>query len=85
MRVTVEAFGELRRYLLGGAPVRTVELPEGATLADLACALDADPDDLPLARRSRRRSDSRAGDMLREESALCDGDRIELFAPVGGG
>jgi len=83
MRVTVEAFGELRRYLLGGEPERVVELPEGATLADLARALDTDPDDLPLARRTL--SDGSNPAMLHEESALHDGDRIELFAPVGGG
>lgn len=83
MRVTVEAFGELRRYLLGGAPEREVEMPTGATLADLARALDADPDDLPLVRRTA--SDGSDAAMLHEESELRDGDRIELFAPVGGG
>ena len=77
MRVTVEAYGELRRYLLAGEPQRDVELANGATLADLARALDAEPDDLPLARR---------GDaIIRDEAPLRDGDHIELFAPVGGG
>ncbi len=77
MRVTVEAYGELRRYLLAGEPQREVELPDGATLADLARALDAEPDELPLARR---------GDaIIRDEAPLHDGDHIELFAPVGGG
>jgi len=77
MRITVSAYGELRRYLLGGEPQREVELANGATLADLAKALDATPDDLPLARRG--------DDILREEATLRNGDRIELFAPVGGG
>lgn len=77
MRVTVAAYGELRRYLLGGQPERTVELPEGATLAELAQALGTDPDELALARRGSA--------ILREGAALHDGDLIELFAPVGGG
>ena len=77
MRVVVAATGELRRYLLGGEPERDVELASGATLADLADALGALPDDALLARRGR--------DILREHSTLVDGDRVELFAPVGGG
>ncbi len=77
MRVTVAAFGDLRRHLLGGQPERELELPEGAALADVARALDADPDELPLARRD--------GTMLREGEPLRDGDRVELFAPIGGG
>jgi sulfur carrier protein ThiS len=77
MHVVVAASGELRRYLLSGAPERTVELTSGATLADLADALGAHPDDALLARRGP--------DLLREHSALADGDRVELFAPVGGG
>lgn len=78
MRVTVAAFGELRRYLLAGASERALDLSEGATLADLAHALAIDPEDLPLARRAD-------GAILREGAALRDGDRIELFAPIGGG
>lgn len=78
VRVTVAAFGGLRRHLLAGEPERSVELPEGATLADLARALEADPDELPLARRAD-------GVLLREEATLRDGDRIEFFAPIGGG
>ncbi|WIG57620.1 MAG: hypothetical protein OJF49_000365 [Ktedonobacterales bacterium] len=77
MYVTVVAFGEPRRYLLGGQPERTVDLPDGATLADLAHALSADPDELPLVRRDNR--------VLREGIPLREGDRLELFAPVGGG
>jgi sulfur carrier protein ThiS len=77
VRVTVSAFGDLRRHLLGGVQERTLELPEGAVLADIARALDADPDELPLARRDDA--------VLREGVALREGDRIELFAPIGGG
>lgn len=77
MYVTVAAYGEPRRYLLGGQPERTVELPEGATLADLAHALNAVPDELPLVRRE--------SGVVREGMRLRDGDRLELFAPVGGG
>jgi sulfur carrier protein ThiS len=77
MQVVVAASGELRRYLLGGEAERAVELRPGATLADLAAAIGAEPEDAVLARRGR--------DVLREQSALADGDRVELFAPVGGG
>ncbi|HEX6799778.1 MAG TPA: MoaD/ThiS family protein [Ktedonobacterales bacterium] len=78
MRVTVSAFGDLRRHLLGGQPERELELPEGAVLADIARALDADPDELPLARYAD-------GAVLREGDSLREGDRVELFAPIGGG
>lgn len=77
MRVTVAAFGDLRRYLLDGAPERTIELTEGATLVEVAEALGAEPDELPLARRGV--------EIVRESTPLHDGDHIELFAPVGGG
>ena len=77
MRVVVAASGELRRYLLAGQPERAVELAADATLADLAAALGAEPEDALLARRG--------SDLLREHSRLADGDRVELFAPVGGG
>lgn len=77
MRVVVAAYGDLRRYLLGGEPERGVELALGATLLDLAAALGAGPDDAILGRRG--------ADVLRETSVLADGDRVELFAPVGGG
>ena len=77
MRVTVSAYGELRRSLLGGHPEQSVELPEGATLVELAQALGTDPDELALARRGSA--------LLREGVPLFEGDRIELFAPVGGG
>jgi sulfur carrier protein ThiS len=77
MHVVVSAYGDLRRYLLAGEPERTLELRVGATLAELAVALGVDPDDAVLARRGP--------DVLREGSVLAEGDRVELFAPVGGG
>jgi len=78
LRVTVAAVGALRRHLLAGQAERVLDLPEGATLTDLARALDADPDELPLARRGD-------GAILRDGTALREGDHVELFAPVGGG
>jgi sulfur carrier protein ThiS len=77
MRVTVAAYGELRRHLLAGRPQHELELPAGATLADVASALGVEPEELALARRG----DS----LLKEGVPLAEGDRIELFAPVGGG
>ncbi|HEY7983643.1 MAG TPA: MoaD/ThiS family protein [Ktedonobacterales bacterium] len=77
MRVVVLAHGEARRYLLAGQPERAVDLPRGATLAELVTALGASPDDALLARRD--------GAVIREAAALAEGDRVELFLPVGGG
>ena len=77
MRITVSAYGEFRRYVLGGQAVRTVELPEGATLNEVASVLQVNPDELLLARRS--------GELVRESTVLHEGDHIEFFAPVGGG
>jgi sulfur carrier protein ThiS len=77
MRVLVSAYGDLRRHLLHGAAERRVELAAGATLSDLTQALGADPGDAILARRGTA--------VLRAGAPLADGDRIELFAPIGGG
>lgn len=77
IRITVSATGDLRRYLLAGDAERLIELAPGATLDELTVALGADPNDAILARRGSA--------ILREGAALADGDRIELFAPVGGG
>jgi molybdopterin converting factor small subunit len=77
MRIVVSAYGDVRRYLLGGEPERAIELEPGATLGDLTRALGADPNDALLARR--------AAGMLRDDTPLADGDHVELFAPVGGG
>jgi sulfur carrier protein ThiS len=77
MRVVVSAYGDLRRYLLGGMAERGVDLTVGATLADLVEALGGGADDAVLARRG--------ADVLREDSPLGEGDHVELFAPIGGG
>jgi sulfur carrier protein ThiS len=77
MRVVVTAYGDLRRYLLDGAPERALDLAAGATLGDLLGVLGATPDDAILARGP-------AG-VLRADQPLAEGERIELFAPVGGG
>lgn len=77
LRIHVSVSGDLRRYLLSGNTERLVELAPGATLDDLTAALGADPNDAILARRDSA--------ILREGAVLADGDRIELFAPVGGG
>ncbi len=77
MRVVVLAHGEARRYLLAGRPERAVDLPAGATLAELVVALGASPDDALLARRD--------GAVIRETATLADDDRVELFLPIGGG
>jgi sulfur carrier protein ThiS len=77
MRVVVSAYGDLRRYLLDGAPERAMDLAAGATLGDLLAVLGATPDDAILARCG--------GGVVREGHPLAEGDRVELFVPVGGG
>jgi len=77
MRITVSAYGEVRRYVLNGQPMRTLDVPEGSTLKEVASVLQVNPDELLLARRS--------GELVRESTELHEGDYIEFFAPVGGG
>lgn len=79
MRVYVKLYALLRRRHPGpnrSAPI-PVELPEGATVADLAPALDL-PSDLV-------RSAFVNNEVRGEDWRLADGDNVSLFPPVVGG
>jgi len=79
MKVYVKLFALLRQYHPG--PNRSeplaVELPEGATAADLVPALQL-PD--TLVRHAFINNEQKTLD-----TALNDGDKINLFPPVSGG
>ena len=78
MRVEVRLFAQLRDLMpreSGG--VTYVEMPEGATGADLIDQL-AVPRDRPLILMLNGRREP-------ETVPLGDGDRVGLFPPVGGG
>jgi molybdopterin synthase sulfur carrier subunit len=79
MHVYVKLFASLRRFA-GDVPLGTpidVDVPEGATLADLYQTLNLPADEVKLAYvNGRAQSD---------EWQLQPGDEIGIFPPVGGG
>jgi molybdopterin converting factor subunit 1 len=81
MRVRVLAFATAAQAL-GGAE-RSVELPDGATAADLLQRLTATASDLaPLRSRLAIAVD---GHLVRAEHRLADGCEVALLPPVSGG
>ena len=77
MTVTVEISGVLRRPK-GPAP-HAVDLPPGATPAELYAALGYNEAERRVLRLSR------SGVMLKASDVLEDGDRLVLIAAIGGG
>jgi len=76
MRVTVTVFGELRRYLPDGDTVQ-VEVPEGATVADVLAHVGIPADQVWM---------SAVNDtVVKPDHRLSPGDHLEVFHPVGGG
>ncbi len=76
MQVTVTVFGELRRYLADSDTIQ-VEVPEEATVADVLAHLGVPADQVWM---------SAVNDLVVEaDHPLTDGDRLEVFHPVGGG
>ncbi len=78
MQVRVKVFATLRRYIgtPGGEAIK-VELPEGATLADVTRALELPADQVKVVFVNGR---ARA-----EDWPLSPGDEIGIFPPIGGG
>jgi molybdopterin synthase catalytic subunit len=76
MRITVRLFAGLRE--LAGVRAVEVELPEGATAAEVwpALALGTEPSGLLLARNR---------EYVAREAPLADGDEVALIPPVSGG
>jgi sulfur-carrier protein len=79
MQVRVKLFATLAQFSpggLAGTPF-TVELPEGATLDDLAKLLNLPPGDVKI---------SFVNAVIQElEYPLKDGDEVGFFPPIGGG
>jgi MoaE-MoaD fusion protein len=76
MEVTVRLFAMLRER--AGAGEVTVELPEGARVADALAALGGLADGLPLVMAVNREYAS-------EDASLDPGDELALIPPVSGG
>jgi molybdopterin converting factor small subunit len=81
MTVRLLAFASLRDLL--GAPVRAIEVPEGATLADLWARLVRERPEFADLERSTRFA--RNGELAAPHSALAEGDEVALMPPFGGG
>lgn len=79
MRVHCKLYATLRAYLPEEARDSglEVELPEGATLADLLQRLGVPPDEVKTAFVNGR--------VRPENWSLQSGDRVGVFPPIGGG
>ncbi|MHB8146587.1 MAG: MoaD/ThiS family protein [Vulcanimicrobiaceae bacterium] len=81
MHVEVRAFARARELLDRGS--LTLELPDGATVADAWHALEQRAPHLrELAASTRLARNAR---MARGDEVLSDGDELALLPPVGGG
>jgi molybdopterin converting factor small subunit len=81
MRVKLLAFAGLRELL--GTPSRELDVPDGASLAEVWRQLVAErPEFAPLERSTRF---ARNGALAAPETALADGDEVALMPPFGGG
>jgi len=76
MRIVVRLYASLRKYAVEQAPFE-VQLPDGATLADLFQTLQLPPEEVKLAFVN--------GLVQPEDWQLFDGDEVGIFPPVGGG
>lgn len=81
MRVQVKLFGAVREQ--GGAKHLSLELPEGARVADLRARLAAEI--AIVGSLGQRLRISRNLELVPEDEALADGDEIALLPPVSGG
>lgn len=79
MQVEVRLYGVLRKYLPNTRPGEgyKVDLPEGATVADLMSALGMPVDDVNQAFVN--------GQTVDLAHVLADGDNVRVFSPLGGG
>lgn len=77
MRIIVELFGELRRFLEKGKDRLELELEEGDAVADLYRRLGIPRGDIYGA--------SVNGEWADPQQRLAEGDRVFLFPPMTGG
>ncbi len=77
VKVKVQLFGDLRKYLPKGQELLELELPEGTTPAMMLQQLGIHPGEVWLVRANRQ--------VIADESPFHDGDDVEVFEPIGGG
>lgn len=79
MKIQVKLFGNVRIYqpAYSSGQVLHIELPAGATVADLIAKLGIPPGAAVLAMVRGR--------VQKREFALAEGDEVSLFPPVSGG
>jgi len=77
MHVQIRLFGDLRRFLRKTDGRLTLEVVEGATVRDLLKEVQVPETEVGLV--------SVNGKLAPEETALCDGDAVDAFSPIGGG
>jgi len=77
MKLTVHLFGDLRRFLPRGQEQLDLDLPDGATPSDVLESIGIHPGEVWLVRANKQ--------VITEQTALGDGDVLEIFEPVGGG
>ena len=83
MQVRVLPFGVLKDWL--GSAAATVELPEGATVAELLAQVGAGKGSPQAAQMVRGIAVSVNAEFARPTQVLCDGDEVGLLPPVSGG
>ncbi|MCL5074542.1 MAG: MoaD/ThiS family protein [Chloroflexi bacterium] len=77
MKISIRLFGDLRRFLAPGQDTLEVVLSEGSTVHDLIRTLNLPHGEIWVV--------SINGTLATREQDLKDGDKVEIFAPVGGG
>ena len=77
VKVRVQLFGDLRKYLPKGQELLELELPEGTTPASMLQQLGIHPGEVWLVRANRQ--------VIADGSPFHDGDDVEVFEPIGGG
>ncbi len=80
MKVNVRLFASLREIFK--SPYLEVEMPEGATVADL---VEVIREEAPHLGRGGRFHVTINKDFVEQDAALHDGDEVAIFPPVGGG
>ena len=77
MKVTVQFFGDLRKYLREGQEVIELEMEAGGTIEGLLQQLGIEEGEVWVV--------SLNGNIVDEASSLREGSKIMVFPPFGGG
>lgn len=77
MRVTVQFFGDLRKYLRKGQEVIDLEVEARGTIGDLLRQLQVEEGEVWVV--------SLNGNIVNEASQLVEGGKVLVFPPFGGG